>query len=565
MDNKRNKHGIVIVIFTSLMIWLSKFFLNCHKHCRANWQFVHGANEMTTIDNLSHTVQQWMRWMRLQRALTWAVRGLVTALVLSLLIGGVGLYQARLLKREFLALVITFVTLLPMLFGIAAFFWKIHPLKAARYFDRAFHLEERISTALEFSAEDHANEIIQKQLDDAVSASRGVKPSRDLPLRLKKMDGILALIFTLSIGTLWFRGETLFAAASRQRAVEQAITEQQAQIEEIIKEINANESLTDEQKQALAEPLQEALQGLEENPSLENAVSVLTNTGEKLQALSSEQAGQTAQALKETGSSLESQAGTPLESAGKDLANGDFAKAASDLQNMDLSQMSPEELQKLAEQLDAMAESLASTNPQMAEALKQAAEAIRNGDLATAQQALANASSQLANAGQQIASSQMANQAASQVQAGAGQLLAAGGQALAQGQANNQSGQNNGGSGSGSGSGDAPQSNQQGDEAGSSPIPQNNGAGDGGESAYEQIYAPSLLTNADGTPFGLPSSGTDGDVVGTSPTTAANGQSLVPYTNVFSVYEQFYYQAIENGEVPAQFYDLIRNYFISLK
>ncbi len=520
---------------------------------------------MTTINNLSHTLQTWMRWMRLQRALTWAVRGLVAALVLSMLIGGVGLYQAKLLKREFLALVITFVTLLPMLFGIVAFFWKIHPLKAARYFDRAFHLEERISTALELSAEDHAKEIIQKQLDDAVSASRGVKPSRDLPLRFKKLDGILALIFTLLIGTLWFRGETLFAAASQQRAVEQAIAEQQAQIEEIIKEINENDLLTAEQKQELAKPLEEALQSLEENPSLENAVSVLTNTGEKLQALSSEQAGQTAQALKETGSSLESQAGTPLESVGKDLANGDFAKAASDLNNMDLSQMSPAELQKLAEQLDAMAESLASTNPQMAEALKNAAEAIKNGDLAAAQQALANASTQLANTSQQVTASQMANQAAGQVQAGAGQLLAAGGNASAQGQGNNQGGQNDGGGGAGSGSGDAPQSNQQGDEAGSSPIPQNNGAGDGGESAYEQIYAPSLLSGEGGDTFGLPSTGTDGDVVGTSPTTATDGQSLVPYTDVFSQYEQFYYQAIENGEVPAQFYDLIRNYFISLK
>lgn len=524
---------------------------------------------MTTLNNLTHTLQQWMRWMRLQRALTWAVRGLVAALVLSMLIGGVGLYQAKLLKYEFLTLVISFVLLLPMLFGIVAFFWKINPIMAARYFDRVFHLEERVSTALELRAEDHTHEIIQKQLGDAISASRGVKPSRDLPLRIKKLDGILALIFTLLIGTLWFRGEGLFVAASQQREVEQAIAAQQIQIEEIIKEINENDALTAEQKQELAKPLEEALQSLEENPSLENAVSVLTTTGEKLQALSSEQAGETAQALKETGTSLESQAGTPMESVGKDLANGDFTKAANELSNMDLSQMTPEELQKLAEQLNAAAESLASTNPQMAQSLQQAADAIQNGDLAAAQQALANASTQLANASQQIASSQMANQAASQVQAGAGQLLAAGGgqtpQELASAQGNNQSGQNGSSAGAGSGSGDAPDSNQPGGEAGSSPIQQNNGAGDGGESTYEQIYSPSLLTNADGSPLGLPSTGTDGEVVGTTPTTATDGQSLVPYTNVFSYYEQFYYQAVENGEVPAQFYDLIRNYFISLK
>jgi hypothetical protein len=527
---------------------------------------------MTTVDNLSHTLQQWIRWMRLQRALTWAVRGLALALVLSLLIGGIGLYQAKLLKHEFLALVIAFVALLPVLFGTAAYFWRIQTLKAARYFDRAFHLEERVSTALELQTENHSVEIIQKQLDDAVTASRGIKPSRDLPLRFKKVDGILALDFALLIGILWFRGETLFVAASQHRAVEEAVAAQQTQIEEIIKEINANESLTDEQKQALAKPLNEALNGLKENPSMEDAVSTLVSTSEKLQAMSSQQAGQSMQALKQTGSSLASQQGTPLESIGKNLASGNFTNAASDLANMDLSKMNSAEWQQLAEQLEAMASTLASTNPQLAQQLANAAQALRRGDIASAQQSLASAATQLAQAGQQINAAQMASQAAGQMQQGAGQVLAAGGgtqpsqgNASVPGQSNQQSGQNNGGSGSGSGSGDAPQSNQQGDEAGSSPIPQNNGAGDGGESAYEQIYAPSLIGGAGGDTLGLPTSGEGGDVVGTSPATATDGQSLVPYTNVFSQYQQFYYQAIDNGEVPPQFMDVIRNYFDSLK
>ncbi|MDO9300213.1 MAG: hypothetical protein Q7T89_02475, partial [Anaerolineales bacterium] len=98
-----------------------------------------------------------------------------------------------------------------------------------------------------------------------------------------------------------------------------------------------------------------------------------------------------------------------------------------------------------------------------------------------------------------------------------------------------------------------------------SPIPQNNGAGDGGESAYEQIYAPSLLGGAGGDTLGVPTSGEDGEVIGASPTTAEDGESLVPYTEVYSQYNQFNRQAIENGEVPAQFMDLIRNYFSSLQ
>jgi len=188
------------------------------------------------------------------------------------------------------------------------------------------------------------------------------------------------------------------------------------------------------------------------------------------------------------------------------------------------------------------------------------------------QRALSDAFTQLGNTGQQVMYSQTAQQAASQMQAGAGQMLAAGGggQPSQQGNAsipgaNAQPEPTNGGSGSGSGSGDAPETNQPGNEAGSSPIPQNNGPGDGGESTYEQIYAPSLLGGAGEDTLGLPTSGDEGDVVGTSPTTAESGESLVPYTEVYSQYNQFNRQAIENGEVPVQFMDVIRNYFGSLQ
>jgi hypothetical protein len=528
---------------------------------------------MVTINNLSQTLGQWIRWMRLQRALTWSLRGLAAALGLSLLIGGVGLYQAKLLKQEFLALILFCVVALPVAFAIAAYFWRIQIMPAARYFDRAFHLKERVSTALELQNESHSADMIQKQLDDAVRVSRKVKPSRDLPLQVGKWDIGLAVIFALLLAAIWFRGGTLFAAASQQRAVEEAIAAEQTKIEEIIKEINTSESLTAEQKKALAKPLEDALKELKDNPTTEGAVSTLVSTSEQLKSLSNQQAAQTQQALTQTGSSLASQEGSPLEAVGKDLANGNFASAASKLANMDLSQMTPEQLQKLAEQLDATAKSLAATNPQIAQQLANAAQAIRSGDITAAQQAMSSAASQMVQAGQQVTASQMATQAVGQLQQGAGQIVAAGGgQNPSQGGAmaqqagsSQQNGQSNGGSGSGSGTGSAPQSNQPGSEASSAPIEQNNGAGDGGESAYQQIYAPSLLGGAGGDTLGVPTSGEDGEVIGTSPTTAEDGQSLVPYTEVYSQYNQFNRQALENGEVPVQFMDVVRNYFGSLQ
>jgi hypothetical protein len=522
---------------------------------------------MASINTLSHTLHMWIRWLRLRRAIVWTVRGFAIALGVSFFIGGLGLYQARLLKMEFLALVIVSVIFLPALFGIGAYFWRIHPLKAARYFDRVFHLDERVSTALELGAEDHANGIIQKQLDDALSAARKVKPRRYLPLGFKRVDAILALIFALLLGALWLRGEALFVAAGTQRNIEAAIDAQQAKVEEIIKTINENDALTDEQKKQLTEPLEQAQQALKDNPSMEGAVSILTSASEKMQALSDEQAGQTSQALKQTGSALAAQEGSPLSGVGQDMANGDFSKAASELKNMDLSQMSPEELQKLAQQLNEMADGLAGTNPELAQQLKDAAQSIEAGDLQSAQQSLNNASQLMENASQQIAGSQAASQAAGQLQQGAGEVIAAGGgQQVGPPMAGNQPGQsNNGGAGSGSGSGDVPDSNQQGGEAGSDQIPQDNGPGDGGESTYEKMVAPSLLGGSGGDTLNLPVSGEDGEVMGTSPTTATDGESLVPYTDVYPQYDDANRQAIENGDVPPQFMDVIRNYFDSIQ
>jgi hypothetical protein len=321
----------------------------------------------------------------------------------------------------------------------------------------------------------------------------------------------------------------------------------------------------------LSKPLNEALQGLDDNPSLEGSVSVLTSTAEKMEAMSNAQTQQLGQALTQAGQQLAEQDGSPLQSVGQSLANGDILSAASQLSTMDLNDLSQAEANQLADQLQSMAQSLASSNPQLSSQLNTAAQALQNGDTAAAQQALQQAAQSMAQSGQQITQAQIAGQSAQQLQQGTGQVLAAGGggqqsaQASGQAAGSNQSGSANGPAGAGSGTGEAqgPQSN--GGESGSQPIPQNNGPGDGGESSYEQIYAPSLLGGEGGPTVDLPNSGEEGDVIGQGPVTPSeDGQSLVPYDQVYSQYEQVNRQAIDNGEIPLQFMDVIRNYFDSL-
>jgi hypothetical protein len=539
---------------------------------------------MVTITDLKQTLNIWTHRLRLQRALTWALRGWIVGLAFSLTLGSLGLYQARLLRNEFLLLILSLSLLTPLLFGLTAYLWRIQPLKAARRFDLLFHLKERVSTALELNQrpEHVPPEIIHLQLSDAVTASRNVNPSHSLPMRLSLREGLIALLFVALIGLVWLRGETWFTAARQARAVQQAVEAQAAQIEELIKKIETNENLTEAQKQALTEPLKEAQQALQNNPSLENSVSVLTSTSEKMQALTDPQAQAMFEALQETGNQLSKQDGSPLQSVGQELAQGNVLNAANELANLNVSELSSAEQAQLADQLDALAESLQSANPQLASQLSQAAETLRNGDPAAAQQALSESAQSLAQAGQQIASSQTASQAASQMQQGAGQVIAAGGgqqqanqsgqgnqpgQGQGQGQGSNQSSQTAGAGGAGSGSGSNAGTNPTGSEAGSDPIAQNNGPGDGGVSSYEQIYAPQLLGGEGGPQVGLPGSGENGgDVIGQGPTSPGEpGSSTVPYNEVYSQYEQINNQAMENSDIPPSFIQIIKNYFDSLK
>src|SRR5215211_431889 len=104
---------------------------------------------MTTSTDLSQTIHSWIRRLRWQRALGWASRGFILGLAVSLALGMLGVYQAKLVREEFLALVISISLLLPVISGLVAFLWPVQLLKAARYFDLLFHLEERVSTALE--------------------------------------------------------------------------------------------------------------------------------------------------------------------------------------------------------------------------------------------------------------------------------------------------------------------------------------------------------------------------------------------------------------------------------
>ncbi|MCS6993411.1 MAG: hypothetical protein N2117_10545 [Anaerolineales bacterium] len=524
---------------------------------------------MNALSELHLHLDRWIRWRRTRRGLTWGVRGLSLGLLLALLWGLTGTLQGWFVESEFAA----FVTLVSLgvatLTSMGAALWPLPRLQAARDFDRAFHLQERISTALELHAMPTLvpEELRRRQLKDAVDAARRVNPQRSLPLRIRPLEALLPFVL---IGLILFgyaQSKSFFQETQRARAVEQVIQEQSERLEELLKEVEINPALSEEQKKALSAPLQQALQELKQNPTQEGAVSVLVKTGEQLQALSAPQAEKTLQALEQTGQELAAQEDTPLQAVGEQLKNGNPIHAAAELAKIDPSQLSSQETRQLTQQLQQMAQAVQENNPQLAQQLNQAAQALQSGNAAAAQQALQQAAQTITQASQQQIMNQAARQAAAQVQQCTGQVLAAGG-GNTPGQATSsagQSSQGNAAAGSGKGTGENP--NAQAGEAGSSSNSPNNQPGDGGEKTYEQIYAPSLLGGEGGPQVGLNSGqGEGGQVIGQSPSAPIDsGQSLVPYTEVLGQYEELNRRAIESGQIPLEFTQIIRRYFDSLK
>ena len=524
---------------------------------------------MSNLNDLMEPLQSWILWLRLRRAWTWGLRGLTFGAALALVMGATLLWNARLLRSEFLVLTGGMLLMGTSIAALIAALWPVSVSWAARHFDGVFGLGERVSTALEFSQSktDYPANLVSWQRADAVRAARDVNPRGRMPLKLPRLETLVTLILLAVLALTWFRGGQWFAASQQARNVQQAVKEETQSIEELIAQIEQNSALTEAQKQSLTEPLKQAMQDLNENPSLENSVAVLTNSGEKLQSLSDAQTQQMQQGLQNAGQNLAGQEGSPLQSVGQQLAQGDIVSAASELKNIDVSKLSQAEQGQLADQLNQMAQSLGASDPQLSQQLQQAAQALQSGDQAAAQQALQDAAQALAQSGQQVAYSQTAQQAAAQLGQGASQVVAAGGsqqgnsqQAGTQpGQGQGQTpGQGQGGSGSGSGDGQA----SPGGESGTSPIPQN-APSDGGQTTYEPIYAPSLLGGQGGPNVNLPGSGDNsGDVIGQGPTTPGDpSASLVPYNEVYSQYDQVNQQAMQNTSIPFQFITIIQSYF----
>ncbi|MCB0015783.1 MAG: hypothetical protein KDE34_27905, partial [Anaerolineales bacterium] len=347
---------------------------------------------------------------------------------------------------------------------------------------------------------------------------------------------------------------------------------------------------TDEEKEALLEPIQSALSELgQPGISQEEAVASLSEAEAELRVLEEENAVPAGDILNEAGSSLADNQNS--QSLGESLQNGDFsgaAAAAADLAT-ELENLTPEEQAALAEDLAQAAEALAEADPELSQELAEAAEALQNGDTAAAQAALQGASGTLQSRAQEGAVAAQAGSSADQLSEGRGEVASAGQSSSGTGeQASGQTGSGQTGtgqtgegssgegqSGSGSGSGEGQDGNGSGQGSGTGSGSQSGtgqgGPGPGGGHA-ENVYAPELidLSGEEGVAIELPAEclanpAACGALLSETNTEFGDEQSLVPYDQVYGDYRDAAYEALADDYVPLGYREFIRDYFSSLE
>lgn len=543
-------------------------------------------------EELDGHLKRWIQWFRFRQALTWAARGFVVGIGISLIVSTIALWQKMLLRTEFINVVVTFAVGGSVFGVIGAIFWPFPKLDAAKFFDQVFGLYERVSTAIELqSGENDGRQVPdwmkEHQLRDTIGVVNTVRPQTSLPLRVPRRELLASLILVFLIYLAWQQGDRFFQAAQQIRTREVAVQEEKIGIETLIQEIKDNPSINSTHQEEITQPLESAVKELTEADSLEQAVSALTKAREELENLTDEEVSNLQSNLVEAGEKLKDEDGKPLSEFGEQLSRGNFQEAADTLENINVDGLSPTQKKDLSEQVDIVAKDVAENNQELAEQLRSAAEEIRSGNMNGTQDSLQKAAQTMRDQNQMFAQAKAAQDAMARVDESAQRLLQTDQNRLAgqvpSGELNNPDqnpglgvGQIDGeggeegnqvSDGSGSNKATNDESGVPLSEAGIAPISESNTPGDGGERSYEPLFETQQLSSGSGELLRLPSSGVSGgEIVGEGDVPPDDsGFITVPYADVFPNYEQAVNRAFDSGQIPNALRPLVRDYFGSLE
>lgn len=558
-------------------------------------------------------VQQWERRRQWGVILRWLPRTLIPGLIIGIVLFGISRLSP--LLPDPINLAITIAACLGGVVGLFGWMWlRPTPLiHIARRFDHDFGLKERLSTALELMDGTISGDpdLTRRQLADAEGVALSLSPEQDLPLYVDIREWliVLALSAALLVIMLIPPATGTFDEAARQREM---IDSSIDAVEEILRQTATSPDLTDEQRSDLLQALESQLQTLRDpDVSTEEAFASLSEIEQTFEDAAQEVQDQLAQQSQAAQQALDALQETQPQA-------GSIQEAIEQTQQ-DMSQMSPEQMAQAADSLEQAAQALQSTDPQTAQALQDAAEALRNGDTQAAQDALQRAmqnqmaqdqqtstqqsqleqlqrNAQAANQAQQEAADQAESESDSPQQSGESETEGQEGQGEGQGEGGEPGTEPGEGNTPGMGGGDEPElSNMQssqstqgqsglgGDGAGdgNAPLDQdaserlqtrnpnleqpNNNPDGQGELEYEAIFAPRFSVEAGGDDT-VRLTADPGETPLDSGQFQDNplGESVVPYSAVFSDYAGTATRALDAGYIPLGMRDVVRQYFSSL-
>ncbi|SEN54861.1 coiled-coil domain-containing protein [Lihuaxuella thermophila] len=451
--------------------------------------------------------------------------------------------------------------------------------------DDRLDLEDRLVTA--WQMRNAPGDVVALQREDALQHLQEKLPSlkERMPFRWgTRKEGISALGLTALCTLLLLLPNPLTEIARQQEKIRLVIEKERDAVEKQQEKAAEAAKVSPEMKRSLQKELAQLFEQLDNSETLEQAAEKMAESLEKLNQLKQKMEQEKAPAEEMLQRWMEE---GKLAALGKEMAEGGGKPSASTGEAVKkvLSDLTPDEKKKLAQQLNELGQKWAQSDSasarEAASHLRQAARELA-GNSPAAPRSVAQALSSAGNVmSRQQADEQIISQSQQLLQAGKTAIAAASGNRAALGgnttdnrltgdvstggsTSNNGAGTTPSGTGNGSGTGNTGGSGSGNGSGTGSGIAGSNGLGAGQGAGSRHVLVPWSRVSGGGprdTVGGPQGEGTEevGQTWSTLP-----GISR-PYEEVYREYQSEVRQALERGDLPPEWQQIIRDYFSSIE
>ncbi len=449
--------------------------------------------------------------------------------------------------------------------AMLGYLWPMPLPRRLRLFDQRLHLADRLTTAWELAQGriTAPAALVQLQRMETLDVARAIDPQPAFPLYPPRTVGVAALVLLPALALALFLANPQESVLIQREAQQQATAAAIAQLEAMQETLATNDTLSEAERAAALQALEEALATLRDRRSTPTEQQAALSAAERqLAELRSPETAAQLQWLAEATPLSSAEVVQPLAEA---LQRGDAEAAAAYLRDLldptGKRPLTAEETLALADAFQQMADALNATDPALAEQLAAAAQEIYSGDIASARAAVQQAAETLSEAAQANAANQTLAQAQAAVQQAQEGLGASQRQTTASTPPQGAAAQP-GASGTQGEAGTGGQGQTTGDAAGMPGSGNKTHSEDAGSSQpYGSTEAPRLA--GEGGEITLPRQATASG--SPRPTTGLPGEARIPYQDAYATYAEAAQADLSRNVYPPALRAYVREYFNGLE